>query len=177
VLNGAVKSARLHITSLGLHEAEINGRVVGDHVFSPGWTVYDERLRYQTFDVTTMLKEGKNAVGAILGDGWFRGRIGFGGGQRNIYGKHLALLAQLEIQYADGSNERIVTDERWRAANGPILLSGIYEGETYDARLEHSGWTMPGFDDSNSKDCVANMSARPFVRTNKARSPTPHPAR
>ena len=147
-LRSGIKSARLYITSLGLHEVEINGQVVGDHVFSPGWTVYDERLRYQTFDVTGMLNEGKNAIGAILGDGWFRGRIGFGGGQRNVYGKHLALLAQLEIQYEDGSSERVITDESWKTSTGPILLSGIYDGETYDARLEHAGWTLPGFDDS-----------------------------
>jgi alpha-L-rhamnosidase len=150
-LQMGVKSARLYIAALGLYEAEINGQVVGDHVFSPGWTVYDERLRYQTFDVTHMLKEGKNAIGAILGDGWFRGRIGFGGGQRNTYGKQLALLAQLEVRYDDCSSERIVTDasQVWRASTGPILLSGIYDGETYDARLEHSGWTLPGFDDSS----------------------------
>ena len=146
-LREGIKSARLYITSLGLYEAELNGQVVGDHVFSPGWTVYDERLRYQTFDVTAMLNEGKNAIGAILGDGWFRGRIGFGGGQRNVYGQHLALLAQLEIQYEDGSGERIVTDENWRTSTGAILLSGIYDGETYDARLEHTYWTLPGFDD------------------------------
>jgi len=148
-LHAGIKSARLYITSLGLYEAEINGQVIGDHVFSPGWTVYDERLRYQTFDVTSMLNEGNNAIGSILGDGWFRGRIGFGGGQRNVYGKQLALLAQLEIQYEDGSSEFIVTDENWKASTGPILLSGIYDGETYDARLEHAGWTMPGFDNSS----------------------------
>ena len=149
-LRSGIKSARLYITSLGLYEAELNGKVIGDHVFAPGWTVYDERLRYQTFDITQMLKEGKNAIGAILGDGWFRGRIGFGGGQRNMYGKHLALLAQLEVQYDDGSSERILTDDAqaWRAATGPILLSGIYDGEIYDARLEHSGWSLPGFDDA-----------------------------
>jgi len=149
-LRAGIKSARLYITSLGLYEAQLNGQVVGDHVFSPGWTVYDERLRYQTFDVTGMLKEGKNAIGAILGDGWFRGRIGFADGKRNIYGEQLALLAQLEVQYADGSSERIVTDDSqaWRAATGPILMNSIYDGETYDARLEHSGWTLPGFDDS-----------------------------
>ena len=144
-----IKSARLYITSLGLYETEINGQVVGDQVFSPGWTVYEERLRYQAFDVAALLNEGKNAIGAILGDGWFRGRIGFGGGRRNVYGKQLALLAQLEVQYEDGSSERIVTDDDWRASTGPILLSGIYDGETYDARLEHEGWTMPGFDDSD----------------------------
>ena len=149
-LRAGIESARLYITSLGLYEAQLNGKIVSDHVFSPGWTVYDERLRYQTFDVTGMLKEGRNAIGAILGDGWFRGRIGFAGGKRNIYGEHLALLAQLEVQYADGSSERIVTDDSqaWRAATGPILMNSIYDGETYDARLEHSGWTMPGFDDS-----------------------------
>lgn len=147
-LHAGIMSARLYITSLGLYEAEINGQVVGDHVFSPGWTVYDQHLRYQTLDVTGMLREGQNAIGAILGDGWFRGRIGFGGGQRNTYGEHLALLAQLEVQYEDGSSERMITDERWRAATGPILTSDIYDGETYDARLEHPGWSSPGFDDS-----------------------------
>lgn len=147
-LRAGIKSARLYITSLGVYEAELNGSAVSDHVLSPGWTVYDQRLRYQTFDVTGMLNEGRNAIGAVLGDGWFRGRIGFAAGRRNIYGEHLALLAQLEVQYADGSSEQIVTDQSWHAATGPILMNSIYDGETYDARLEHSGWTMPGFDDS-----------------------------
>ena len=94
-------------------------------------------------------------LGAMLGDGWFRGRMGFGGGQRNVYGERLALLAQLEIQYADGTSERIVTDDAqaWRAATGPILLSGIYDGEIYDARLEHPGWSKPGFDDTEWSSC------------------------
>lgn len=148
-LRAGIKSARLYITSLGVYEAELNGQAVSDHVLSPGWTVYNQRLRYQTFDVTGMLNEGRNAMGAVLGDGWFRGRIGFAEGRRNIYGEHLALLAQLEIQYADGSSESIITDDAqaWRAATGPILMNSIYDGETYDARLEHPGWTMPGFDD------------------------------
>ena len=150
-LRPGVKAARLYISCLGLYEAQINGAIVGDQVLAPGWTVYDRRLRYQTFDVTGTLHEGHNAIGAILADGWYRGRIGFGGGRRNIWGEHLALLAQLEILYEDGSNERIVTDETWRAAAGPILMSGIYEGETYDARLEQSGWSSPGFDDAHWK--------------------------
>lgn len=161
-LRAGIASARLYITSLGLYEAQLNGQVVGNQVFSPGWTVYDEHLRYQTFDVTKMLNEGKNVIGVILGDGWFRGRIGFGGGQRNIYGKYLALLAQLEVQYADGSNEYIITDENWRAATGPILMNSIYDGETYDARLEHSGWSSPDFDDSVWSDVRSvewNMNA------------------
>lgn len=147
-LKAGITSARLYITALGLYEAELNGQVVGNHVFSPGWTVYDEHLRYQTFDVTNLLNEGKNALGAILGDGWFRGRLGFGGGQSNIYGQHLALLAQLEINYADGSSESIFSDEKWRATTGPILMNSIYDGETYDARLEHPGWSLPNFDDT-----------------------------
>lgn len=144
-----VKAARLYISALGLYEAQINGTLVGDQVLAPGWTVYDQRLRYQTFDVTPLLHEGRNAIGAILGDGWYRGRLGFGGGRRNIWGDRLALLAQLEIEYADGSSERIVTDEKWRAATGAILMNSIYDGETYDARLERIGWALSGYDESD----------------------------
>ena len=141
--------ARLYVTALGVFEAQINAAVVGDHVMDPGWTSYDHRLRYQTFDVTDLLVEGRNAIGAMLGDGWYRGRLGWGGGRRNIYGDRLALLAQLEITYAGGATEHIVTDESWRAAPGPILASDIYDGETYDARRERTGWSAPGHDDTD----------------------------
>ncbi len=141
-----VTQARLYITALGLYEAQLNGEVVGDHVLDPGWSSYNKRLRYQTFDVTGQLREGPNALGAILGDGWYRGRLGFGGGRINIYGNKLALLAQLEIKYDDGATETITTGDGWQAATGPILASGIYDGETYDARLEKEGWSAPGFD-------------------------------
>jgi len=144
-----VTQARLYVTALGVYEAEINGHTVGDHVLAPGWTSYRHRLRYQTFDVTALLRDGPNAIGAILGDGWYRGRLGFYGGRRNIYGERLALLAQLEIRYADGTTERIVTDDQWRAASGPILASDIYDGETYDARLERPGWSQADYDDSD----------------------------
>ncbi len=146
-LHSGIKSARLYVTALGVYEAQINGQVVGDHVLAPGWTVYDNRLRYQTFDVTELLQPGRNAMGAIVADGWYRGRLGFGGGKRNIYGESLGLLAQLEVQYDDGSVERFVTDGNWRAATGPILASSIYDGETYDARLELTGWAEAGFDE------------------------------
>src|SRR5437588_10085164 len=142
-----VTGARLYVTALGVYEAELNGLTVGDHVLDPGWTSYLHRLRYQTFDVTDLLHEGRNAIGAMLGDGWYRGRIGFEGGRRNIYGDRLALLAQLEINYEDGTSAWIVTDETWRAARGPILASDIYDGETYDARMELPGWSAPGYDD------------------------------
>jgi alpha-L-rhamnosidase len=137
--------ARLYITALGLYEAQLNGQPVGDHVLAPGWTSYHHRLRYQTFDVTDLLREGQNALGAMLGQGWFKGRFGFAGGRSNIYGDKLALLAQLEITYADGTTERIITDESWRTARGPILESTLYDGETYDARLEREGWSEPGY--------------------------------
>jgi alpha-L-rhamnosidase len=122
---------------------------VGDQVMAPGWTSYRHRLRYQTFDVTDLLQEGRNALGAMLGDGWFRSRLSFGGGRRNIYGDRLTLLAQLEITYADGTVERVITDEAWRATTGPILGTDIYDGETYDARSEHDGWSEPDYDDSD----------------------------
>lgn len=146
-----VKQARLYITAHGVYEAQLNGEIVGDHVLAPGWTSYPHRLRYQTFDVTHLLHEGRNALGAMLGDGWFRGRLGFGGGQRNLYGNRLALLAQLEITFADGTAETIVTDENWRAATGPLLCSDIYDGETYDARLERVGWSQAEYRDEDWK--------------------------
>jgi alpha-L-rhamnosidase len=146
-VRSGVQMARLYVTALGVYEAQLNGTVIGDHVMAPGWTSYKHRLRYQTFDVTDSLHEGRNALGALLGDGWFRGRLSFGGGRRNIYGDRLALLAQLEITYNDGTLERVGTDETWRAATGPILASDIYDGEIYDARLERRGWSGANYDD------------------------------
>jgi alpha-L-rhamnosidase len=145
-VRAGVAKARLYVTALGVYEAQLNGVTVGDHVLDPGWTSYNYRLRYQTFDVTSLLREGRNAIGAMLGDGWYRGRLSFNGGRRNIYGDRLALLAQLEVDYVDGTSARIITDETWRAARGPMLASDIYDGETYDARMERPGWSAPGYD-------------------------------
>ncbi len=146
----AVRSARLYVTSLGLYEVYLNGERVGDQLFTPGWTSYRRRLQYQTYDVTALLRPGANVVGAILGDGWYRGNLGFFR-QRNLYGRQLALLAQLEIRYQSGRTERVVSDGDWKASAGPILSSDIYGGETYDARRELSGWTAGGapYDDRN----------------------------
>ena len=148
-LRGEVAAARLYATAHGVYELELNGARVGDHVLAPGWTSYAHRLRYQTYDVTALLVPGENVLGAMLGDGWFRGRLGFNGGRRNVYGDRTALLAQLEVTYADGTAERFGTDERWRAARGPILASSLYDGETHDARAERAGWSSPGFDDAD----------------------------
>lgn len=143
-----VASARLYITALGVYDAYVNGQAASDHVLAPGWTSYDHRLRVQVLDVAHLLRPGRNAIGAILSDGWFRGRLGPNGGRRNIYGEDLALLAQLEIVQADGSTTVITSDDQWRATTGPIRCSDLYDGETYDARLELDGWATPGHDDS-----------------------------
>src|SRR2546422_868029 len=141
-----VRAARLYVTSLGLYELHLNGQRVGDQLFTPGWTSYRRRLQYQTYDVTPLLRPGANVVGAMLGDGWYRGNLGFFG-QRNLYGRRLALRAQLEIRYEDGRIERVVSDADWKATVGPVLGSDIYGGETYDARRELSGWAEAPYDD------------------------------
>ncbi len=142
-----IESARIYASSLGLYQLFINGKKVGDQLFTPGWTSYNKRIQYQTYDITAMLKEN-NAIGATLGDGWFRGNIGWQD-QRNYYGEKLALIAQIQINYTDGSSEVIVTDNSWKATTGPIIFSDIYNGETYDANKEMPGWNTYGFDESN----------------------------
>ena len=153
-------------------------------VLAPGWTSYSHRLRYQTFDVTTYLRQGANALGVILGDGWYRGRLGFGGGRRNIYGNRLAVLAQLEMTYSDGRTERFVSDEGWRAATGPIWRAtsmtakpttpgsntptgplpdtGITTGSGTDigARPFRSSWRRPGRRFGARNTCSRRPSAR-----------------
>jgi alpha-L-rhamnosidase len=141
-----VRSARLYVTSLGLYEISINGQRVGDQLFTPGWTSYRRRLQYQTYDVTPLVRSGANVLGAILGDGWYRGQLGFFG-QRNLYGRRLALRAQLEIRYERGRTERVVSDTGWKTTTGPVLASDIYGGETYDARRELTGWANAPYDD------------------------------
>jgi len=143
---GRIERARLYVTAHGVYKAEINGHAIGDHVLAPGWTSYKHRLRYQTFDVTPLLAAGPNVLAATVAEGWYAGHLGFHGGRRRIWGDDVAFLAQLEIQYSDGHVETIVTDADWRFADGPTTSAGIYAGEEYDARLERSGWSAPGFD-------------------------------
>ncbi len=145
-VTGPVRSARLYVTSLGLYEVHLNGQRAGDRLFTPGWTSYHRRLQYQTYDVTSLLHPGDNAVGVMLGDGWYRGQLGFSG-QRNVYGRRVALRLQLEIRYQDARAERVVSDPQWKTIPGPVLASDIYGGETYDARQEHPGWAAAPYDD------------------------------
>jgi len=141
-----VASARIYATSLGLYELYLNGEKVGNELFTPGWTSYNKRLQYQTYDVTSMIAQS-NALGAILGDGWYRGNIGWQD-QKNYYGDQLALLLQLRINYSDGTSQTIISDGKWKVSHGPILKSDIYNGEQYDASLEMDGWTSVGFNDN-----------------------------
>ncbi len=163
VVKGKVRSARAYVTSLGLYELEINGRRVGDQLLTPGWTSYNKRLQYQTYDVTAHLRAGENAIGAMLGDGWYRGFLAWKD-RRAVYGDRLALLCQLRIEYEGGRVETVGTDGTWKSATGPILASDIYNGETYDARLERPGWSAPGYDDKDWASVkVALPAARPLV--------------
>lgn len=146
-LSGEIRSARIYSTALGLYEIHLNGSRVGDHLFTPGWTSYNNRLQYQTYDVTELLKEGCNAVGVILGNGWYKGNIAWNNNGA-IYGCKLAVMLQLNILYKNGQEDVIVSDTSWKTSSGPILMSEIYHGETYDARQEKEGWNLPGYDDS-----------------------------
>ncbi len=145
---GAVKRARIYATALGVYQLQLNGEPVGDQVLAPGWTNYNQRLQYQIYDVTELLQAGDNALGAILGDGWYRGYIGFKG-QKAFYGDQLALRLELHITYADDSQELVVTDSSWKGSEGPIVMSDIYNGEIYDARREEAGWDEASFADDH----------------------------
>ncbi|ALL08931.1 alpha-L-rhamnosidase [Pedobacter sp. PACM 27299] len=147
-LDGKIRLATLHITAHGIYEAMINGKRVGKDYMTPGWTSYNDRLLYQNYEVTNLVNSGQNVIGFTLGDGWYRGRIGFGG-QRSFYGKRLAGLVQLEIIYQDGSRKVIQSDGSWKFTKGPIQYSDLYDGEVYDARLEKCGWSSVGYNDQN----------------------------
>ncbi len=136
-----VASATLYATALGVYEFMINGKRVGDHLLAPEWTDYRKRIRYQAYDVTSMVEHGDNAIGAMVANGWYSGHLGNGGYQ--YYGKVPALMAQLEITYKDGSTKTVATDTSWKAHLGPVVSSDFMLGETYDSRQEIAGWSLP----------------------------------
>ena len=157
-----IKAARVYVTSHGLYQLFINGEKVGKDQLTPGWTSYDKRLQYQVYDVTDRLNNGINAIGAMLGDGWYRGSLAWGNNW-GIWGKKLGLLCQLEIFYTDGTKQIISSDPSWKStSSGPVTLDGIYAGESYDARKEMPGWDEPGFDDHLWK----NVSRADYPRSN-----------
>lgn len=136
--HGAVESAELHMSSLGVFEAAINGRPVGDDVLSPGWSSYEWRLRYRSYDVAAQL-EDRNVLTVSVGNGWYRGRLGFSG-MRELYGDRLGLIAQLEIGFADGHRQTVVSDETWTATGSDVLADDLYDGQTIDARRRDPDW-------------------------------------
>jgi alpha-L-rhamnosidase len=152
VLNRKIAGARVYITAHGYYELHLNGSKVGDQVLTPGWTSYHKRLQYQVYDVTGVLVNGKNAVGAVLGNGWYRGPLAWGDNW-GIYGKKLGLLMQLKIRYTDGTESLIISDESWKCSeDGAIRRNGIYFGEDYDATMRLTGWDKPGYSDRNWSD-------------------------
>ena len=147
-----VRRARVYVSGLGYYELRLNGERVGDHVLDPGWTAYSKRVLYSTYDVTAQVKRGANALGVMLGNGWFNplplrlwGHIN---PRDSLTIGEPRLILQLVIDFADGTSQTIVTDETWKVGNGPILRNSVYLGEVYDARKEQPGWDKPGFNDA-----------------------------
>jgi alpha-L-rhamnosidase len=153
--------AILYVTSLGVVEPHLNGAKVGSDYFVPGWTDYTKRVYYRAYDVTTLLQPGANTVGAILGDGWFRGNISILG--QNYYGTTTRLCAELHLFYASGTNQVIASDGSWTAGFGPIQQSDIQAGEQYDARLELPGWDRPGFSNASWTSVTNGASVTPVI--------------
>ena len=143
--HGPVARATLHATAQGVFEAYLNGNPVSDDVLSPGWSSYEWRLRYRSYDVTSLLQPS-SVLGVALGNGWFRGRLGWSGGSA-YYGNELAALAQLEIEFADGYVQTIVTDNTWKAGPSAIVSNDLYDGQTIDARRHSNAWLALNFSD------------------------------
>lgn len=153
-----IARARAYVSGLGYYELRLNGEKVGDHVLDPGWTSYAERVLYSTYDVTSQLKRGRNALGIMLGNGWFNplplrlwGRIN---PRAALTVGAPRALVQLVVEFTDGTTQTIVTDESWRVGDGPVLRDNVYLGEVYDARREQAGWDKTGFDDSRWETAV-----------------------
>jgi alpha-L-rhamnosidase len=163
-LEKKIARARAYVSGLGYYELRLNGERVGDQVLDPGWTTYSKRVLYSTYDVTRQLKRGRNAIGIMLGNGWFNplplpmwGRIK--PGDSLATGEPCTLL-QLVVEFTDGTTQTIFTDDTWRTSEGPILRNSIYLGEVYDARREQKGWDQTGFDESGWKPVVSGSEAK-----------------
>ncbi|MFL6119523.1 family 78 glycoside hydrolase catalytic domain, partial [Actinophytocola sp.] len=156
-----VARARLATTALGLHETRLNGERVGADVLAPGWTDYRKRLQYKVFDVTGKIRQGANALGAWLGNGWYSGSLGFAGSQ--YYGTRPWYSAQLWLTYTDGTTSVVTTDGSWRTAASPIRADDLYHGETYDARSAVPNWDGAGFDDGSWSAAVVRTEQAPTM--------------
>lgn len=154
-VHGEVRRATIYGSALGVYRLYLNGKPVGDDYFTPDWTDYKKRVYYDTYDVTSLVRSnGPNAIGGILGAGWYAGGVGWQQ-MRNHYGDKPRLFAQLEIEMADGTTQTIGTDGSWKTAFGPYLEGEFLAGETYDARQEIPGWAAPGLTDAAWQPVVA----------------------
>jgi alpha-L-rhamnosidase len=165
-VDGEVTRATLYATARGVYVARLNGERIGDQVLAPGWTDYNARIQYQTFDVTNSLKQGANILGAEVGTGWYAGYVGWQGLCRH-YGTTPQVLLQLHVDYADGRQDVLATDRTWEGGTGPIRYSDFIMGEWYDARLAgdwssaaNEGGTWQGVQDSaiSAVPLVADVS-------------------
>ncbi|OBT72099.1 hypothetical protein VF21_09173 [Pseudogymnoascus sp. 05NY08] len=141
-----IVKARLYITALGVYEAYLNGMRIGDHILAPGWTSYLHRLNYQIFDVTAQILTGENVLAVEVAEGWYAGRLGWGGGKRFIYGDDLGVLAQLEITSNTGHVMFVKSDKTWQSLPSAITCSEFYDGEVYDNREETVDWNTLSYD-------------------------------
>ena len=149
-LDEKLVSAKAYITSLGLYEFYVNGNRVGEDLFTPGWTSYNNRLQYQSYDLLGLLSKGPNCLASMIGNGWYKGVIGFEV-QKNNYGEKNALFCQLELETVSGKKITLCSDRTWKWHEGPVRFSEFYDGETYDARREIPGWNTTNFDESSWK--------------------------
>ena len=146
IVPGKIKRARLYASAKGMFIAYINGQKTGNNVLAPGWTEYRDRLLFETYDVTLLIKNGVNALGIMVGPGWYKGDLAGWLGKRNVYGVQTAVICQLHLEYEDRNTEIIKSDGTWKCDKAPVIYSELYNGETYDARLEQDGWNCGGFD-------------------------------
>ena len=152
-LDKPVKRVMAYVTARGIFRLHLNGQQVEKDVFAPEWTDYDKRIQYRTYDVTGNIKPGKNAIGAVVGDGWYSGYLGWRK-LRGNYGLQNSLFLQLDVEYEDGTIEVVATDKTWRCSEGPVISSDLLMGEHYDARKEMPGWDTSEFDDKDWKPVV-----------------------
>jgi alpha-L-rhamnosidase len=141
--HGAITEATLKVSALGVVEPWINGQRVSDDLLTPGWTSYEWRLRYATYDVRHLIGP-TTVIGLSLGNGWYRGRLGWTG-QSALYGSELGTIAQLELTFADGTTQLILTDETWTAGPSAVTANDLYDGQTIDARRYNDAWSRPDF--------------------------------
>jgi alpha-L-rhamnosidase len=157
-----VARATLFWTALGVAEPELNGAPVSDDVLSPGWTSYRDRLVHETVDVTALVQPGDNAIGATVAGAWYTEKYGFYSFAQRVYGEQPSFLAQLRLEFEDGSVRTIATGEGWRAdGDGPVVASGIYAGEHQDLRRTDAGWSTPGYDDARWAPVRIGAAAKP----------------